>query len=85
MKGYILEDAIYPLKEGEKKEIRKEVKLFEQSLPWENEHIVGKQVYFLDDKPITEVAIYHEGITKSADNQFFSNLISVFKQIFRMG
>ncbi|MEN2766139.1 D-alanyl-D-alanine carboxypeptidase family protein [Ornithinibacillus xuwenensis] len=83
IEGYTYEDTIYPLAENEIDAINSEVYPIETVTLDFKEQIVGKKRYFLHDEPIAEVAIYQEKQAEQ-DTTFFSNLISVFKQIFRM-
>jgi serine-type D-Ala-D-Ala carboxypeptidase (penicillin-binding protein 5/6) len=82
-KGYIHDNATYPLKDGEMESIRIETLPIELSLPGE-EHIVGKQLYYLHEQQIMEVAIFQEDVP-TPEETFFSNLISIVKQIFKVG
>ncbi|WP_047985347.1 D-alanyl-D-alanine carboxypeptidase family protein [Ornithinibacillus californiensis] len=82
-KGYIHDDATYPLKDGEMESIRIETLSIELSLPGE-EHIVGKQLVYLNEQQIMEVAIFQEDVPNTEET-FFSNLISIVKQIFKVG
>ncbi|WP_026906595.1 D-alanyl-D-alanine carboxypeptidase family protein [Paucisalibacillus globulus] len=81
--GFIHEDTMYPLKDGEEGALRSEISTFEQANPWGNEKIVGKQIYYLNNEPIKEIAIYDDD--KPEEASFLDDFISVFKQIFRMG
>lgn len=84
IKGYIEENTMYPLKEGEKEGIQMKISPNNASASKFNQSIVGKQYFYLDDKPIMEVAIYDQKGNKRQDH-FLSHFVSIFKQIFRVG
>lgn len=85
IRGYIQEGKMYPLKEEEEASLRFEIEPVTIKLPWEGEHIIAKQKFYLHDEPITEVVIYRDKKQDTRQNSYFSNLIAVFQKILRMG
>lgn len=83
IEGHIHNDTLFPLKDGEKEIIKTELVPLEHSFPGK-ELIIGKQVFYLNNQEIMEVAIFQEEKQES-ENTFFSNIISLFRQVFRMG
>src|SRR5690606_38590200 len=79
--GSIQENIVYPLNNSEQAAIRSEITPFTESLPG-NQHIIGKQIYYLNDEPIYEVAIFQEEKIEQEDS-FLSQLAFIVKQIFR--
>lgn len=82
IEGHIHDDTLFPLKEGEREAVSSEWLPFEKELG--TEQIVGKQLFSLHDEPILEVAIFKDGKLDD-ENSFFANVISIVKQVFRMG
>lgn len=81
LEGYTYEDAIYPLNNEEKNKINSKAIQVEQVVDdGFMEQIVGKEVFYLHDQPILEIAIYQKN-KEEHSSSFFSNVISVFKQI----
>ncbi|GGA60958.1 D-alanyl-D-alanine carboxypeptidase family protein [Ornithinibacillus halotolerans] len=80
--GSIQENIVFPLNNSEQAAIRSEITPFTETLPG-NQHIIGKQIYYLNDEPIYEVAIFQEEKIEQEDS-FLSQLAFIVKQIFRM-
>ncbi|WP_010095976.1 D-alanyl-D-alanine carboxypeptidase family protein [Ornithinibacillus scapharcae] len=84
--GHIYEESVFPLKESEISDIHSEVSLIDNPRAEFINEMIAKQVFFLEEQPILEVAIYEQ--EKKEPNKpgtFITDVISVFKQIFRMG
>lgn len=86
IEGHIYEESLFPLKEGERGDIQSEVLLVENPQTEFSDEVVAKQIFYLEEQPILELAIYQEEKEGLNENEtFITDLISVFKQIFRMG
>jgi serine-type D-Ala-D-Ala carboxypeptidase (penicillin-binding protein 5/6) len=83
LKGYTHEEAIYPLSEAEIESVRSEILSVEQLDENHEDLVVGKQIYYLQDEPILEVAIFKETLPEKK-NSFLIDFVSVLIQIFRV-
>ncbi|WP_163969899.1 D-alanyl-D-alanine carboxypeptidase family protein [Oceanobacillus halotolerans] len=80
--GYLHEALRFPLSDVEKDSIDRQTFLLEEIN--ESEDVIGKSIFYLNDKPIAETSIF----SKKHPNQekgFFSTVLSLFKQIIRVG
>lgn len=75
--GFLHHDIVLPLKENEQTSIESKSYILNEASKRED-NIIGKTIYFIDSKPVTETPIYSE---RNWDNHFFENIMSVYKRI----
>ncbi|MFC3038966.1 D-alanyl-D-alanine carboxypeptidase family protein [Virgibacillus xinjiangensis] len=76
--GYIQEELIYPLADGELEQLDKQTYLLDEQ-PGKESGKIGKTIYHLNGEPIAERGIYAEQITRSEN--FAQEVLSVYRQI----
>ncbi|MGY0691816.1 D-alanyl-D-alanine carboxypeptidase family protein [Virgibacillus sp. FSP13] len=81
--GYVKHDLHYPLRKDEVGNIQKKSFLLHDSTKADGE-IIGKTVFYLDDKPISEVPIFSKGQQETVRNSLLTDTMSMLRQMVGM-
>jgi len=78
--GYIKHDVYYPLTDTEKQSVYEQTYLLKTNQAIQAGDVMGKTIYYLNDKPITEAAIYKND-QKDQNDSFLANVLSIYKKV----